>query len=284
VAKKRDHLRLVEKGTAPSAESAGTVPTAEIDELYQKPLGEFTAARNALAKRLGTAGGDIKTLEKPGAAAWGVNQLYWRERADYDHLIEAAEALRAEHRNHLSGKAADIRQAEKTHREAVRAAADTVHRLLAESGDAATPATMTAVTETLEALPASEAPGRLVKALKPQGFAALAGLAGLTPRPVSPIKPSKGRDESPAKADAETAAAHARAEAARRAAEAAEREAEEERQKRREAHATAIRDAEAEVDRARQALDEAHQEVERRSEALAVARENLRQLKRVMII
>src|SRR5262245_47907014 len=167
----------------------GTVPLSEIDELYQKSLGEFTAARNALAKRLGKAGGDIKTLEKPSAAAWGVNQLYWHERADYDRLIDASDALREEHRNHLSGKAADVRQAEKTHREAVRAATETVRRLLAESGDAATPATMTAVTETLEALPTSEAPGRLVKPLKPLGFAALAGLAGLAPRPVSHIKP-----------------------------------------------------------------------------------------------
>src|SRR5262245_8305354 len=147
----------------------GTVTSAEIDELYQMPLGEFTAARNALAKRLGKAGGDIKTLEKPSAPAWGVNQLYWRERADYDRLIEAAEALRAEHRTHLSGKAADIRQAEKIHREAVKAATETVRRLLTESGDAASPATMTAVTETLEALPASDPPGRLVKPLKPQG-------------------------------------------------------------------------------------------------------------------
>jgi hypothetical protein len=281
VAKKRHHLTLVEKGTVPSAETAeGTVPTAEIDELYQKPLGEFTAARNALAKQLGKAGGDIKTLEKPSAAAWGVNQLFWRERADYDRLIEASSALRAEHRNHLSGKAADIRLAEKTHREAVRAATETVRRLLTESGDAATPATMTAVTETLEALPGSEPPGRLVKPLKPQGFAALAGLAGLTPRPVSPLKPAKTRDGSPAKTDAETAAAREREEAARRTAEAAEREAEEERERARAAHAQAVREAEAAVERARAALDEAHQEVERRSEALAAAREALRQVKR----
>jgi hypothetical protein len=34
------------------------------------------------------------------------------------------------------------------------------------------------------------------------------------------------------------------------------------------------------VERARAALDEAHQEVERRSEALAAAREALRQVKR----
>ena len=297
MAKKHDHLKLVEKGPGPaagtartSAETAGGAsasetekgagPTSEIDELYQKPLGEFTAARNALAKKLGKAGGDIKTLEKPSAPAWGVNQLFWHERASWDRLIETAEALRDEHRNHLSGKPADIRQAEKVHREAVKAASETVRRLLTESGDAATPATMAAVTETLESLPASESPGRLVRPLKPQGFAALAGFAGLAVRPVSQLRPVKSREGTAGKGDAENAAAREREEAERRAAEAADREAEEEQQRARAAHAEAVRDAETAVERARAALDEAHQEVERRSEALAAAREALRQVKR----
>ena len=297
MAKKRDHLKLVEKRTVPAAGTArtsaetasgasasdtekGAGPISEIDELYQKPLGEFTAARNALAKKLGKAGADIKTLEKPSAPAWGVNQLFWHERPTWDRLIETAEALREEHRNHLSGKPADIRQAEKVHREAVKAASETVRRLLTESGDAATPATMAAVTETLESLPTSEAPGRLVRPLKPQGFAALAGFAGLTVRPVSQLRPVKSRDGRAGKDDAESAAARERVEAERRAAEAADREAEEERQRARAAHAEAVREAETAVERARAALDEAHQEVERRSEALAAAREALRQVKR----
>jgi dTMP kinase len=296
VANKRDHLKLVEKGTVPAAETArtsadpaggvsasrvenGAGPFSEIDSLYQKPLGEFTAARNALAKQLGKAGGDVKTLEKPSAPAWGVNQLFWHERSAYDRLIEAAEALREEHRNHLSGQPADIRQAEKIHRDAVKAASETVRRLLTDAGDAATPATMAAVTETLESLPTSEPPGRLVRPLKPQGFAALAGFAGLAVRPVSQLRPVKSRDGSNARTDADSAAAR-ESEAARRAAEAADRKAEEERQRARAAHAAAVREAEAAVERARAALDEAHQEVERRSEALAAAREALRQLKR----
>lgn len=295
--RKPDHLRLVGKGTVPAAETArtsedtaggvsaaghenGAGPFSEIDELYQKPLGEFTAVRNALAKKLGKAGGDIKTLEKPSAPAWGVNQLFWHERGAWDRLIETAEALREEHRHHLSGKPADLRQAEKVHREAVKAASDTVRRLLTASGDAATPATMAAVTETLEALPTAEPPGRLVRPLKPQGFAALAGFAGLTVRPVSQLRPVKSRDGADGKPDAESVAARGREEAARRAAEAADREAEEERERARAAHAEAVRTAEGAVERARAALDEAHHEVERRSEALAEAREALRQVKR----
>jgi hypothetical protein len=102
--------------------------------------------------------------------------LYWKERRTYDRLTATAEQLRAEHRRLLTGKSADIRAAEQTHREAVRAALDSVKRVLHEGGHAATEATLTAVQETLEALPSDDAPGRLVKPLKPRGFEALAGL------------------------------------------------------------------------------------------------------------
>ena len=71
----------------------------EIAALYQLPLGEFTAARNALAKKLGPAAGDVRTLEKPNVAAWAVNQLYWQRRPAYDALIRAAQAMRTAHTN-----------------------------------------------------------------------------------------------------------------------------------------------------------------------------------------
>lgn len=45
-----------------------------IDSLYQGPLDEFTAARNALVKETGD--NSIKKLEKPNLAAWAVNQFY----------------------------------------------------------------------------------------------------------------------------------------------------------------------------------------------------------------
>ena len=57
-------------------------PDDLIDQLYQLPLDEFTAARNALAKSSGQA--SLKALEKPTLAAWAVNQLYWHQRATYD--------------------------------------------------------------------------------------------------------------------------------------------------------------------------------------------------------
>src|SRR5688572_8316831 len=58
----------------------------EADKLYQAPLAEFTAARNALAARIKAAHGadaaaHVKALVKPSIAAWVLNQLYWRHQA-----------------------------------------------------------------------------------------------------------------------------------------------------------------------------------------------------------
>jgi len=147
---------------------------ADVDRLYQLPLDQFTGARNALAKELKRPA--IKGLEKPSIAAWAVNQLYWKERSSYNRLTQAGERLRAEHRKLLTGKSADIRAAEQGHREALRTAVDKIKRLLNDSGHAATEATLTAVQETLEALPSDDRAGRLVKPLKPMGFEALAGI------------------------------------------------------------------------------------------------------------
>lgn len=147
---------------------------AEIDRLYQLPLGEFTPARNALAKSLKDPA--IRELEKPQVPAWAVNQLYWRERAVYGRLTRASGLLREEHRKLLGGRPSDIREAERAHREAIREATEAVRQILKEAGLAASPATLQAVHETLEALP-HEPPGRLARPLKPQGFEALSGIS-----------------------------------------------------------------------------------------------------------
>jgi hypothetical protein len=147
----------------------------DIDRLYQLPLDEFTAARNALAKDTKRAA--IKELEKPNLAAWAVNQLYWQHRDVYDRVVNASERLRGEHRKLLAGKSSDIRDAEKAHRDAIRDAAERVKHALKEGNHAATDQTLNAVQETLEALPSGDAPGRLTRPLRPMGFEALAGVS-----------------------------------------------------------------------------------------------------------
>jgi hypothetical protein len=165
---------------------------ADIDRLYQLPLEEFTPARNALARERKAP--ELKKLEKPGVAAWAVNQVYWRHRATWDRLAASAEALRAEHRKLLGGRQADIRSAEAAHREAVRAAVEKTRELLARAGHAPSPATMAAVQETLESLPSEERPGRLTRPLKPRGFEALAGMPARPARRVVHPPPRESRE------------------------------------------------------------------------------------------
>ncbi|MEP6914746.1 MAG: hypothetical protein ABJC89_03840, partial [Acidobacteriota bacterium] len=76
----------------------------EIDTLYQLAPDEFTAARNLLAKQAGAEAPQVRALVKPPIPAWAVNQLYWKRRADYDALIEAATALRQTHKAILAGR------------------------------------------------------------------------------------------------------------------------------------------------------------------------------------
>ena len=240
------------------------VPTAaEIDSLYQLPLEQFTPERNALAKRAGKSDPSIKSLEKPNIAAWAVNQLYWRERSTYDTLIDAAEQLRGEHRKLIAGKPSDVRTTERAHREAIRAATERIKTLLENANQAATPATLTSVSETLAALPADVQPGRLTKPLKPLGFEALSGVPA-RPASVAPTKPAATTLKAvPSPADRKQEEA-----AARRAAEAAAREQAREKER----LMAEVRKAKMAHEKAEAAVAKAEAEVDELERALADAR------------
>src|SRR5690349_6141424 len=106
---------------------------AEIDNLYQVPLTEFTAARNALAAKVkGEQGAEaaaaIKSLAKPSIPAWVVNQLYWRDRREFERLTQAGDQLRAAQQHRLAGHGdpEDLRQA-------IAARQEVIHALIARS-------------------------------------------------------------------------------------------------------------------------------------------------------
>ena len=208
----------------------------EVAGLYKLPLGEFTAARNALAKKLGPAGADVRTLEKPNVAAWAVNQLYWQRRPAYDALIRAAQAMRAAHAQMLSGRKADVPQADAAHRDAIRAATQSIRELAQAAGETLSPSTLDAVAETLRTLPTDDPPGRLTRPLQPMGFGALMGIGvtGPAPRALPPqvrnaapaVKETPAQRAAAKKEAAETAKKRKELEKALRAAEAAERAAE----------------------------------------------------------
>jgi hypothetical protein len=250
-----------------------TASDDEIDRLYQLPLPEFTAARDALAKRAGNEAADVKRLQKPNAAAWAVNQLYWRRRKTFDQLIRASERLRAAHAQRLSGKPTDVAPAEGVHRAALKAAVEEARGLLGEAGDASSPATINAVTETLQLLPSAAASGRLTRPLKPAGFEALAGLLG--PRGKTTVR--RLADVVPIES-AKRSLTLSKAEQAKREADARRREIADV-QRRLAAAKTSQRKADQTLARARQALERAVQERARLEAALEQATARVQHLR-----
>jgi hypothetical protein len=238
----------------------------DVDSLYQLPLDDFIAGRNALAKSAGADAADIKALQKPTMPAWAVNQLYWKQRPVYTELIERAADLRATHNAALRGQHADLRGAGRAHEEAVGHAVKATLALLAESGAPVTDATRQAIATTLRSLPSEDPPGRLTRPLQPHGFEVLGGDAtGGRVRPAAPQPaPAKKSPKSAAPTEQNTARLAAAREAAAAAARAV-REAEQLARREEFEAARAARDAEKaqrRVTQAEEALQQAQTDLD----------------------
>jgi hypothetical protein len=158
-----------------------TSAPADIDALFKLPLGEFTAARNALAAQLKSDGrhaeaSEAKALGKPSASAWAVNQLYWRHRKLFERLIEAGDRLRKQPTGDSARESVNVR------REVVVELAARAAELLQEAGHGDTHNLIRRVTSTLDALSSygsaqgAPAAGRLTDDVEPPGFEAAWGL------------------------------------------------------------------------------------------------------------
>ncbi len=159
----------------------------ETDALFRLPLGEFTAARNALASRLKKEGraeeaDRVKGIQKPPATAWAVNQLQWQHPKVVDELITIGERFRKAQSAQLAGKAADLRQLLQERRNVLSTLMTRAEAILRESGHAASPDATRRISTTLDALatwgrtPGAPAAGQLTDDLDPPGFEALAAL------------------------------------------------------------------------------------------------------------
>ena len=162
-------------------------PEKEIDGLFRLPLSEFTAARNALAARLTKLGHAIearrvKSLPKPPAPAWAVNQLYWRNAKTIDQLIALTERVRKAQTGRTPN--ANLRDLLDEKKKVTADLMEKASAILTEAGHSASPDAMRRVSATLEALAfwgnAENAPkaGRLTADLDPPGFDALAAVMG----------------------------------------------------------------------------------------------------------
>lgn len=214
----------------------------EVDQLYELPLEEFTAARNELAKRVGDA--SIKQLKKPTVPAWAVNQLARRREVDVRRLLRAGEQLEQAQKHAVEGGDQQaFERARQAERDALRRLRAQAADVLRAGGHPATDATLERVARTLHAGSATEQGrailrvGHLSEELEPQGFGALAGVKPAAPR-------AKKR-----------APGMSRLRKAREEADAAKREAE--------AAAAAVSDAERDLDRLRRNAERSAEQAER---------------------
>ena len=236
-----------------------------IDDLYKGPLGDFTTARNALAKTLSAdRAKQVKALSKPTLVPWAVNQLYWHSRKMYDRLIERGAQLRKAQIAALSGKgdANALRDATDAHRAAVAEAVREIGRIAGTGPQHAEP-----VSRTLQALSVSPEPpephGRLTEVLQPAGFEALAGVTPHARRTQETRSVRLQPDVTKEKARSLQADKESRAEAQKLEAEKKKHDAE-------------IRKAEAVVERVRAAETLARQAHERAKRELDEAEARLK--------
>src|SRR5918911_2177174 len=179
---------------------------AELDRLYGLPLGEFTAARNELAKQLRGEGRreeaeHVKALRKPSVAAWLVNRIARERELDVQRLLKASETLRSAQAEAAAGHTEAFADARRDEHQALERLAEAAQEIAAREGSGQ--AAVAQATQTLRAAALTDEGrellkrGRLSEELEPPGFEALTGLMPAQPRkrsakaPEKPKRPSK---------------------------------------------------------------------------------------------
>ncbi len=184
----------------------------EIQRLYGLPLGEFTAARNALAKQLRKDGNkegaeEVASLPKPTVSAWAVNHLFTTDSERMEELLASGERARKALRAILSGGDPGAL------RDAIQEARDLANELRDRAAEAVTeesrkpgPAIVDRIATNLQSLAFSPAAEPVIERgwmdvdLPPVGFEVLAGLqlADLPKRAAKPPKPAPAPAKKPA--------------------------------------------------------------------------------------
>ena len=263
----------------------------EVDRLYALPLDQFTAARDALAARLRTAGdaaesARVKALRKPSAPAWAVNQLARRYPKQIEVLVAASDQLRrAQHELLQGASAGDLWEATLAEREAVGELMKAAEWLLNESGLGSSRGTLDRISDTLYAAAADPSGrtllrrGLITQEMRRTGFGEMIAPASSSPRvkpsskpsrPASKLKPSAGptskqvleSERASVRATREAERAEAEAERLEKAMRRADDEAMQAR-KRADAAARAAADAKAQAAAARREATEARREADR---------------------
>jgi hypothetical protein len=188
------------------AAASGADYEGDVDRLYQLPLSEFTSARDELVKRLRAEGEreraqEIKTLRKPTAAVWLVNQIARERPLDVQRLLKAGESLAKSQAKAAAGSPQTFPEARRDEQRALEQLAKAA-REIADRAGIGSPA-LGKATETLRAASLTAEGrellkrGRLTEELEPPGFEALTGLKGpARQRAPAKTKPPRSDDRA----------------------------------------------------------------------------------------
>jgi hypothetical protein len=163
-------------------------------ELYGLPLGEFTRARDELARRLRKDGrrdeaDAVKALRKPTTAAWALNQLARRREADVARLLEAGERLRQAQAELLAGAGRDeLDAAAAEERELVAALARDAAAIAADAGTGSSETLLEKLRATLHAVAADEELARQLAAGRVLRESEAVGVLGVMPAGAPPAR------------------------------------------------------------------------------------------------
>jgi len=180
---------------------------AAADELYGLPPGDFTAARDELARQARAAGqrdaaAAIKKLARPTASAWLVNQLTRTAAEQLTRLYDLGEELQEAQRA-LAGDR--LRELSVQRRQVVNDLLATASDLAGQSDQSASDAVLGEVRATLEAALADTGArvavrsGRLTKALAYAGLGEVDLTAAMAlPAPAGPAQGARAVQPAPA--------------------------------------------------------------------------------------
>ena len=259
--------------------TADQSPDARVDQLYDLPPGEFTAARNALAKALRAEGqrddaDHVAKLRRPTIAAWAINQAVRHHRDLVDALVDAGAQVGRAQRRALSGvRRSGMREAARARRELIDELTELTAGILAEQGSSAD-SHRSDIAATFDAASSDDEAADTVRAARlaaplpvTSGFAGLEGLMVLPePEPEAAEEPDTDTGTGD---DAADAAEHERAAQLRRDAIRALEEARRE-----------LAEAEAEAQDAADAVNARVAEAEAADRAADQAKEAWRRLQR----
>jgi hypothetical protein len=252
---------------APDADAAA-------DELYGLPLGDFTRARDELARQLRKEGrreeaDTVKGLRKPTTAAWALNQLARLRGQDVARLLEAGEELRAAQDELLAGggrSALDAASAQE--RELVGSLAQDAAAIAAEAGTGSSATLLEKLRATLHAAAADEELARQLGSGRLLRESEAVGVFGVPAEGAAPPRRRRSAKE-PKRPAREVRELERRLKAAR----AAEREA----RRRKQTTERATDRAREQAEQAARRLDAARRDDDEAAAALDAAEEEVRE-------